>query len=114
MRVRLIRRQVLALGASLVAHGRLARAEDGRVVLARFTTTYAEGPEHKTRVRNLSLAADAIDGKTIAPETLFSFNDAVGERTASFGYAKSVVLRDGLIAEGTGGGACQVASTLHA
>ena len=35
-------------------------------------------------------------------------------RTASFGYAKAVVLRDGLIAEGTGGGACQVASTLYA
>ena len=44
----------------------------------------------------------------------FSFNEAVGERTAAFGYAKAVVIRDGMIAEGTGGGACQVASTLHA
>jgi vancomycin resistance protein YoaR len=65
-------------------------------------------------VRNIELAADAIHGKTLAPSATFSFNEAVGERTAAFGFEKSVVLRDGMLAEGMGGGACQVASTLHA
>ena len=38
----------------------------------------------------------------------------VGERTAAFGFYKSPVIRDGILTEGTGGGICQVASTLHA
>jgi vancomycin resistance protein YoaR len=84
------------------------------VVLARFTTTYANDAEHKSRASNVELGAEAINGKVIAAGATFSFNDAVGERTAAFGYAKSIVLRDGMIAEGMGGGACQVASTLHA
>jgi vancomycin resistance protein YoaR len=84
------------------------------VVLARFSTTYANDAEHKARASNVELGAEAINGKVIAAGATFSFNDAVGERTAAFGYAKSIVLRDGMIAEGMGGGACQVASTLHA
>ncbi len=84
------------------------------VVLARFTTSYANDAEHKARASNVELGAEAINGKSIAAGATFSFNDAVGERTAAFGYAKSIVLRDGMIAEGMGGGACQVASTLHA
>jgi len=85
-----------------------------RVVLARFTTSYANDAEHKARASNVELGAEAINGKVIAAGGTLSFNDAVGERTAAFGYAKSIVLRDGMIAEGMGGGACQVASTLHA
>jgi hypothetical protein len=103
----------------------LARAEDApaapssdllasRVVLARFSTSYLTDVDHKARATNVELAAEAIHGRRIPPGGGFSFNDAVGERTAAFGYEKSVVLRDGMIAEGTGGGACQVASTLHA
>ena len=84
------------------------------VVLARFSTTYANDAEHKARASNVELGAEALNGKVIAAGATFSFNDAVGERTAAFGYAKSIVLRDGMLAEGMGGGACQVASTLHA
>jgi hypothetical protein len=84
------------------------------LVLARFSTSYAHDAEHRARAFNVELGAEAIDGKTLAPGATFSFNDAVGERTAAFGFARSVVLRDGMLAEGVGGGACQVASTLHA
>lgn len=108
------RRAFLGGGVALL-FARGARADDAkRVVLGRFQTSYATDAEHKSRAANVVLAAEAIDGKTIAPGGTLSFNDAVGERTAAFGYAKAVVLRDGMIAEGTGGGACQVASTLHA
>lgn len=85
-----------------------------RVVLARFSTTYAHDAEHRARASNVELAAEAINGKVLSAGATFSFNDAVGERTAAFGYEKSIVLRDGMLAEGMGGGACQVASTLHA
>lgn len=115
------------LGGALAVLGALAMATGARadeaakapqaaalVVLARFTTTYANDAEHKARASNVELGAEAINGKVIAAGATFSFNEAVGERTAAFGYAKSVILRDGMIAEGMGGGACQVASTLHA
>jgi vancomycin resistance protein YoaR len=82
--------------------------------LGQFRTSYATDAEHRSRASNVQLAAEASDGKKLAPGAVFSFNDAVGERTAAFGYSKAVVLRDGLIAEGMGGGACQVASTLYA
>lgn len=83
-------------------------------VLGHFTTSFQTDAEHKARASNVELAAEAIDRKTIAPGATFSFNDAVGERTAAFGFANATVLRDGMLAEGTGGGTCQVASTLHA
>jgi vancomycin resistance protein YoaR len=109
-------RPFVLIVALLLAIATPAAAEDpvSRVVLARFTTSYANDAEHKGRAFNIELAAEAINGKIIAAGGTFSFNDAVGERTAAFGYAKSVVIRDGMIAEGMGGGACQVASTLHA
>jgi len=114
-----LRRRQLVLGGTLAAaFPRLARAEavvrGAKTVLGRFTTTYPSDQAHKARAFNVELAAEAIDNHTILPGASFSFNDAVGERTAAFGYAKAVVLRDGMIAEGMGGGACQVASTLHA
>jgi len=84
------------------------------VTLGRFVTTYAHDAEHRARAFNVELAAQAIDGRSIGAGGALSFNDAVGERTAAFGFARSVVLRDGMLAEGSGGGACQVASTLHA
>ena len=87
---------------------------DEPTVLGSFTTTYAHDPDHKARASNIELAAEAVDGKVIPPGGTFSFNEAVGERTAAFGFAKSIVLRDGMLAEGAGGGTCQVASTLHA
>lgn len=101
---------LIALGLSLAAP---ASAEE-RTELGRFSTSFVADADHKARAFNIELAASAIDGKTIAPGATFSFNDAVGERTAAFGFAKAVVLRDGMIAEGMGGGTCQVASTLHA
>ena len=85
-----------------------------RTTLGRFTTTYAHDAEHHARAFNVELAAEAIDGRVLAPGATLSFNDVVGERTAAFGFEKATVLRDRMIAEGTGGGTCQVASTLHA
>jgi hypothetical protein len=104
----------LATQPALADEASGSSAATSRVVLGRFTTSYVFDAEHKSRAFNVELAAEAINGKIIAAGGTFSFNDAVGERTAAFGYAKAIVIRDGMIAEGTGGGACQVASTLHA
>ena len=106
----MLARRAFLLGGAAVLVSRVADAD----TLAKFATGYSVGAEHKSRAANVQLAAEAIDGKHIAPGATFSFNDAVGERTATFGFEKAQVLRDGMLAEGVGGGACQVASTLHA
>lgn len=117
-------RWVFRLAVALVlTHAVPAGAEDTgssqtapreRVALARFSTNYALDAAHKSRAANIELATAAIDGKVISPGGIFSFNDAAFERTATFGYERSIVLREGMIRDGIGGGACQVASTLHA
>jgi hypothetical protein len=82
--------------------------------IGRFATPFTDDAEHRARVGNLRLAAEALDGAMLAPGEVFSFNARVGERVEAFGYAKAPVIRDKVLAEGIGGGTCQVASTLHA
>ena len=79
-------------------------------LIAHFTTYYGESGEG--RKHNIALAARRIDGATLAPEEEFSFNDAVGKRTAENGFESAYIIVDGEFKEGVGGGVCQVSSTL--
>ena len=116
---RLFRRDWLA-GAAVAFAGttlsrvRWARADAASLPLARFTTTYEHDEAHRGRAFNVELAAHSLDGAILAPGATLSFNSIVGERIQAYGYETSVVLRKHLLAEGVGGGTCQVASTLHA
>jgi vancomycin resistance protein YoaR len=63
-------------------------------------------------VNNVHLLGDALDGKLIAPGAVFSFNGAVGERTAAKGYQEANAIVDGKLVPQLGGGICQVGTTL--
>lgn len=65
------------------------------------------------RINNIRLAAFAIDGKEVRPNQEFSFNDAVGERTAERGFKKAPVIVYEKREYDFGGGVCQVSSTLY-
>jgi len=65
------------------------------------------------RTNNLDLACKAIDGTVLNPGDIFSFNDTVGERTAAKGYQAATVYVSGESKPETGGGVCQVASTIY-
>lgn len=65
------------------------------------------------RTRNLELACEAINGTILQPGDVFSFNDIVGERTADKGYQEATVFVSGNSKPETGGGVCQVASTIY-
>lgn len=67
----------------------------------------------KGRIHNLRLAAAAINGLTLAPGETFSFNAAVGERTAARGYQEATVIINGEHATEHGGGVCQISGTLY-
>ncbi len=78
--------------------------------ISRFTTTY--DPGNQSRVNNIHLLGDALDGKLIPPSGTFSFNGAVGERTAAKGYQEANAIVNGKLVPQLGGGICQVGTTL--
>lgn len=61
---------------------------------------------------NIRLACDAVTMEVKNGET-FSFNQATGRRTVEKGYLSAGVIVSGANEEGTGGGICQVSSTLY-
>jgi vancomycin resistance protein YoaR len=78
-------------------------------VLASYTTPYSGTSD---RIRNLELAAAAIDGTTLAPGEDFSFNRVVGPRTRARGYRLAPTIIDGEYKDAPGGGVSQVATTV--
>ncbi len=79
--------------------------------LAQYTTSYSTAD--KGRSTNVALAARKINGIVLAPGEVFSFNGSVGARTASAGFREAPVYVNGESVQGTGGGICQVSSTLY-
>ena len=79
--------------------------------LATFTTRY--DASDKDRTTNLVLACQKINGKVIMPGTTFSYNEALGPRTASAGYKNAKIYSSGEVIDGIGGGICQISSTLY-
>lgn len=79
--------------------------------LAKFDSWHVA---NASRTNNLVLACKAIDGTILNPDEEFSFNNIVGERTVAKGYLAATVYLDGGRSEAeTGGGICQVASTIY-
>lgn len=78
--------------------------------ISTFTTTYSSS--NRPRVNNIHTLADALDGVLVAPGAAFSFNDAVGPRTADKGYQEAGTIVNGELVPTLGGGICQVCTTL--
>lgn len=78
--------------------------------ISTFTTTY-DG-SNASRTSNIHTLGDALDGKLVAPGATFSFNGAVGERTAAKGYQEANAIVNGKLVPQLGGGICQVGTTL--
>lgn len=82
----------------------------GSDVLASFST---DNMGNWNRTVNLELACAAINETVVQPGAIFSFNQTVGERTEEKGYLPAAIYSAGDVKEETGGGICQVASTLY-
>lgn len=78
--------------------------------ISTYTTTYGSGD--KPRVNNIHLLGDSLDGTLIEPGGTFSFNGAIGERTAARGYKEANAIVNGKLVPQLGGGICQVGTTL--
>jgi vancomycin resistance protein VanW len=62
---------------------------------------------------NAVKAADALDGKIIAPGAIFSFNATVKSWSQDQGFVKAPVSFDGELIKAYGGGVCQTSTTLY-
>ncbi|MFH1840862.1 MAG: VanW family protein [Candidatus Shapirobacteria bacterium] len=65
-----------------------------------------------SRIHNLTLAASHLNGRLIAPEEIFSFNQSLGDVSAETGYQPAYIIKEGRTVLGDGGGVCQVSTTL--
>lgn len=64
------------------------------------------------RINNIQTASATLRGILIAPGETFSFNKSLGEVSATTGYDTAWIIREGRTVLGTGGGVCQVSTTV--
>lgn len=76
-----------------------------------YTTSYEKSNDE--RKNNIAIAASRLNGYRVEPGVEFSFNEAIGERTASNGYKEANIILDGKFVKGVGGGVCQASTTLY-
>ena len=82
-----------------------------RDVLGSMTTYFPKSNEN--RISNIQLACSRIEGTILYPGDVFSYNDALGERTEAAGFKMAGAYSNGEVVEELGGGICQVSSTLY-
>ena len=80
-------------------------------VLSAYTTYFDE--KQAGRSENIRIAAMLINGITLQAYGDFSFNQTVGRRTAEAGFQQAKIISGGEYVIGTGGGVCQVSTTLY-
>lgn len=84
-------------------------------LIGEFTTFYQSG---QSRVTNIHLIADAVDGVVVEPGDTWSLNGHVGKRTTAKGYVPAGAIIGGELVccdhpENIGGGTSQFATTLY-
>ena len=77
-----------------------------------ISTYTTKTTKNQNRNTNIQLSARAINGITVLPGEIFSFNGTTGERTAEKGYKPATAISGGQNIEEIGGGVCQTSSTL--
>ncbi len=64
------------------------------------------------RINNIKTASAKLRGILVAPGETFSFNKSLGEVSAATGYDVAYIIKEGRTVLGTGGGVCQVSTTV--
>jgi len=80
-------------------------------VLASYTTKF--NMNNYSRAHNIKLASKKINNYLLLPGEEFSMDLALGPRTPDQGFMQAPIIMKSTVVPGTGGGVCQVASTLY-
>ncbi len=81
------------------------------VVLSSYSTPF--NPAKVGRTHNLELGMGHINETVLQPGEEFSLNETVGPRLAKEGYRSADIFREGEVVPETGGGVCQVTTTVY-
>ena len=92
---------------------RIAAEAEPLLFRDRLSSTVGYLTDNETRSNNIRLAAASVDGLILLPGEVFSYNEALGERTAARGYGEASAYSFGRIVEEVGGGICQLSSELY-
>lgn len=79
--------------------------------LAGYTTYFPAGVY--ARSNNLKIALSYMDGVVVMPGETYSYNNNIGDTTASKGYQAAATFKGGTTVNEMGGGICQTVSTLY-
>lgn len=67
----------------------------------------------RSKVINLKLAAEKLDGILIRPGETFSYWRCIGNPCRRRGFVEGMVLRNGRVCSGVGGGLCQMSNLIY-
>ena len=98
-------------GTALAASAAVPAAAPVAAPIGSYATAYNP---NISRAVNVTLAASRINGVVIQPGESFSFSQTILPRTPANGYVTANVIVNKKYVPGTGGGICQVSSTLYA
>lgn len=79
--------------------------------LASYTTYFPAGVY--PRSNNLKIALSYMEGVVVMPGETYSYNQNIGDTTASKGYQPAATFKGGTTVNEMGGGICQTVSTLY-
>lgn len=83
-------------------------------LIASFTTSFKKSPyNEKNRVHNITKAAGIFNGFMLNPGDEFDFNKVLGPRSVATGWKEAGAIVAGKKELESGGGICQVSSTLY-
>ncbi|MCX7709647.1 MAG: VanW family protein [Clostridia bacterium] len=85
--------------------------KDIQGVLSVFKTSF--NPKDENRNHNIKLGCERLNSMILMPNDIFSMNQALGPRTLENGYREAPVIFKNELVPGTGGGVCQITSTLY-
>ena len=80
-------------------------------MLSTFSTRY--DASNVPRTTNLKIAVSKLNGVVVMPGETFSYNKTLGKRTSEAGYKDAAGYAGGKVVPMTGGGICQISSTLY-
>lgn len=92
---------------------------EARIEVNRYGIKELIGLGHSTftgsipgRIKNIKRASGILNGLLVPPGEVFSFDDSVGEISDQTGYDYAYIIKEGRTVLGTGGGICQVSTTI--
>ena len=99
----------------LVPIGAHMAEKDREMPLSAYTSFYKLGDEgsNLSRIENLKVASKRFGMYVLAPGEKLDFNAQIGPYNRKSGYLPANVIVKGEVAQGYGGGTCQVSSTLY-